>query len=55
MKYKGLKLEEIESLHTLGGVGTGCVQGRGKGRGYIEFVIRGKGRTKENTYKWVSV
>jgi hypothetical protein len=33
MKDKQLKLEEIESFYTLGGVGEGRVQGRGKWRG----------------------
>ena len=33
MKNKELKLEEIESSHTLGGAGEGGVQGRGKWRG----------------------
>ncbi len=33
MKDKELKLDEIESSHTLGGPGEGGVQGRGKWRG----------------------
>ena len=32
-KDKKIKLEEIEVSHTLGGVGEGRVQGRGKWRG----------------------
>ena len=34
MKDKELKVDEIESSHTLGGVGTGRVQGRGTWRGW---------------------
>ena len=34
MKVKGLKLEEIEASHTLGGAGEGRVQGGGKWRGW---------------------
>ena len=34
MKDKEIKLEEIETSHTLGGAGKGGVQGRGKWRGY---------------------
>ncbi len=33
MKDKEFKFEEIEVSHTLGGVGEGRVQGRGKWRG----------------------
>jgi hypothetical protein len=33
MKDKEVKLEETEASHTLGGVGEGRVQGRGKWRG----------------------
>jgi hypothetical protein len=37
MKDKELRLEEIEVSHTLGGVGEGRVQGRGKWRGYTYY------------------
>ena len=37
MKDKELKFEEIEALHTLGGAGSGRVQGRGKWRGYTWY------------------
>ena len=37
MKGKGLKLEEIEASHKLGGVGKGGVQGRGKWRGFTYY------------------
>ena len=33
MKDKEVKIEEVEASHTLGGVGEGCVQERGKWRG----------------------
>ena len=41
MKDEKLKLEEIEVTHTLDG--------------FFVFIIRGKTRTKENVYRWVSV
>ena len=39
MKDKEIKLEEIETSHTLGGVGEGGVQGRGKWRGYTSYSV----------------
>jgi hypothetical protein len=44
MKDKEVNLEEIESSHTLGGVGEGGVQGRGKWRGCTYYsVVRNPG------------
>ena len=40
MKDKELKLEEIETLHTLGGSGEGRVLERGNGRGSLLVIIK---------------
>ena len=51
MKDKQLKLEEIESFYTLGGVGEGRVQGRGKWRGCRFFSNSGLGSTNRDDIK----